>query len=226
VTIATERVLGSAQIVLALDGAPGTEIRMTAQDLAAADPAGLVIRLENRLSGLEALRTKTLDEIERLRTEASRARDDMGKPFSQASQLAAARDRVRGIGEQLLEAARSPRQDEHYGMTGTATSGGAAPTRMPVGTRSTLAVGVNGSKMSAMPGTVGGARPGQTIAERSVPAGQESTDTADRRQHVPVSTAQRSFPENNPVADPTVCESAVTQAPAPPQATRARRRPA
>jgi hypothetical protein len=49
----------------------------------------------NRL--LEAHKTKTLNEIDRLGTEAARAREDTSKPFPQAGQLAAARDRARQI---------------------------------------------------------------------------------------------------------------------------------
>jgi hypothetical protein len=90
---------------MALDGAPESEIRLTAADLADTDPAGLVIRLENRLTGLESLKARTAGEIDRLRIEAARAREDIEKPFPQSGQLAEARDRVRRIEEQLKEAA-------------------------------------------------------------------------------------------------------------------------
>ena len=129
VTTVASRVLGTTQVVLALDGVPQSEVRLTAKDLADTDPAGLVIRLENRLTGLEALKAKTLNEIDRLGTEVARACEDHGKPFPQADQLATARDRVRQIESQLAEAARL-QQPDHYETSVAAgpTRGGEGPT--------------------------------------------------------------------------------------------------
>ena len=174
VTSAIDRVLGSIQIVLALDGAPGTDVRMTTQELAETDPAGLVIRLENRLAGLEALKAKTLDEIDRLRTEAARARDDIGKPFSQVGQLGAARERVRDIEQQLIEAA-TPQSDGSHGASG-----------------------IDGSTMRAALAE----SPGQVAAEPPVSAAQVSELTNGYRWRKPASVAQRSFPKHDPVACP------------------------
>jgi hypothetical protein len=130
VTAAIDRVLSTTQFVMALDGVPGSEIRLTAEDLASTDPAGLVTRLENRLSGLAALRTKTLEEIGRLRTEAVHASDDLGKSFPKADQLTVARERVQEIGEKLRKAAEPAQQSENR-VTGAdgldpATAGTAA----------------------------------------------------------------------------------------------------
>jgi hypothetical protein len=187
VTAMSDRVLGTIQVVVALDGAPGTELRMTAEDVAGADPAGLVIRLENRLSGLESLKTRTLDEIDRLRTEAARASDDLGKPFAQASQLAAARDRVRDIGEQLEEAARPPRPAE--GQTTDDTN------RSPA-----FDVVANTD--------------GKIAAETSAPAAQVSAGAVGYRQREPVSLTQRSFPCRSPIADPTAHSATAGPVPA------------
>jgi hypothetical protein len=96
-------------VILALDRAPGTEIRMSPAEIKAADPAKLVIRLENRLSGLESLKTRTLAEIDQLTAEAAHGRDDLARPFSQAGQLDAARDRVARLNRQLGQAA-APRR--------------------------------------------------------------------------------------------------------------------
>ena len=130
VTATTQRVLGTVQLILALDGVPESEMRLTAKDLAEIDPAGLVIRLENRLTGLEALKTKTLNEIDRLGTEAARAREDHGKPFPQADQLATARARARQIDSQLEEAARQQQPEDHHETSvpaGPATPGAEGP---------------------------------------------------------------------------------------------------
>ena len=105
VTVTVERVLGSMNVIMALDGAPGTEVRMTPAEVKGADPGKLIIRLENRLSGLESLRSRSLAEIDQLTAEAAHARDDIARPFPQADQLAAARDRVLRLDEQLRQTA-------------------------------------------------------------------------------------------------------------------------
>ena len=103
-------------VITALDGAPGTEIRMTPAEVKAADPGKLIIRLENRLSGLESLSSRSQSEIDQLTTEAAHARDDIAKPFPQALQLTAARDRVALLDEKA--AARQPRRRSPPAATG------------------------------------------------------------------------------------------------------------
>ena len=103
--VTVERVLGSMNVILALDRAPGTEIRMSPAEIKAADPAKLVIRLENRLSGLESLKIRTLAEIDQLTAETAHGQDDLARPFTQAGQLDAARDRVARLNKQLGQAA-------------------------------------------------------------------------------------------------------------------------
>jgi hypothetical protein len=70
---------------------PGAELRMTPDDIEASDSGKLIIRMEGRLAGLEAYRTKTLAEISRLAAGSDRARDDIARPFTQAEKLDAAR---------------------------------------------------------------------------------------------------------------------------------------
>jgi len=213
VTTATDRVLGTIQIVAALDGAPGSEIRLTAEDLASADPAGLVIRLENRLTGLEALKTRTLEEIGRLRTEAARASDDIGKPFPHADQLAAARLRVQDIGERLQEAAEPARQDEQHDVTATDTPDTAGPGPLQDGTSTVPTDRCNGIKATTVPGAATATPPGQAAGQPDA-AGQADADAAGYRRREPVSVAQRNFPESNPVAVPGQREPAAALAPA------------
>jgi hypothetical protein len=109
VLVTTEHALGTAVVTVQLDGAPGTEIRMTPAEIAVADPGKLIVRLEGRLTALEALKAKTLAEASRLTAEAGHARDDLARPFTQAAKLTAARERVRQIDEQLSKAAAPPR---------------------------------------------------------------------------------------------------------------------
>jgi len=110
VTVTVERVLGSMNVILALDGAPGTDIRMSPDEVTATDPAKLVIRLENRLSGMESLKTRTLADIDQLTAEAAHGRDDLARAFTQADRLAAARDRLTRLEQQLRKAA-APEHD-------------------------------------------------------------------------------------------------------------------
>jgi hypothetical protein len=113
ITVIVERVLGSMNVIMALDGAPGTEVRMTPAEVKGADPGKLIIRLENRLSGLESLRSRSLSEIDQLTTEAAHARDDVARPFPQAGQLTAARDHVLRLEEKLRETAAPSRRNDH-----------------------------------------------------------------------------------------------------------------
>jgi len=71
----------------------------------------LIIRLENRLSGLESLRSRSLSEIDQLTAEAAHARDDIARPFQQAEQLAAARHRVARLDKQLRQTAAPPQRN-------------------------------------------------------------------------------------------------------------------
>ena len=112
-TVTVERILGSMNVIMALDGAPGTEVRMTPAEVKSTDPGKLIIRLENRLSGLESLRSRSLSEIGQLTTEAAHARDDITRPFPQAGQLTAARDRVLRLEDKLRETAAPSRHNSH-----------------------------------------------------------------------------------------------------------------
>jgi len=104
--VTVHRALGKAEAVIAFDGAPGIDLRLSADDVASADPGKLAVRLENRLASLESQRGRHLAEIDRLRSEAEHARADLGQAFPQAQQLAQARERYDDIEGQLREAAR------------------------------------------------------------------------------------------------------------------------
>ena len=101
IVAAVERSQGKTTVLIHLDGVPDGIVQLSAADLRAADPAGLVTRLENRLHGLETRKHETLGGIERARREIAHARESLGQPFPQAAQLAEARGRARGIDEQL-----------------------------------------------------------------------------------------------------------------------------
>ncbi len=115
VTAAAGRVLGKTTVTLGLDGAPGTSIRLDEQELSQADPAGLITRLENRLARLEEEKAGALAGVGRAQREIAHAHDSIGKPFPQASQLAAARERARRISEELDQMAAPAQADDQPG---------------------------------------------------------------------------------------------------------------
>jgi len=110
-TVAISRTLDQVNVTPTLEGAPGTEMTLTPRDFAETDPVGLITRLENRLVHLEANKAKAHAEIDHSRSEIDHATASLGKPFPQATELTAARERSRQIDEQLEAAAAPPQQD-------------------------------------------------------------------------------------------------------------------
>ncbi len=96
-----EQSMGKTTVMINLDGVPGGTVQMSAADLRAVDPAGLVTRLENRLHRLEASQQEAIDGVERARREITHARENLGQAFPQTVQLAEARERSNRIDEQL-----------------------------------------------------------------------------------------------------------------------------
>jgi hypothetical protein len=176
-TVVMERALGTTSVTIALDGAPGAELRMEPADIRAHDPGKLIVRLEGRLAGLESLKTRTLTDIDRLTTEASRARDDLDKPFTQTGQLTAARERVREIDEKLKREAAPPHQDADW----------AARTLQNPDDPGWLAAAAM-HDAAAMAGMM----PGSSVV----------VVTHHGQPQEPVQAAHRDFPESNPLATP------------------------
>jgi hypothetical protein len=97
-TAQLDRTLNGTIITLELEGAPGTSIVIPAAELADADPATLVTRLENRLRRLEERRGGVTADAAQARREIEHAN-------------AGARERVRQIDaelERIAEPARGP----------------------------------------------------------------------------------------------------------------------
>ena len=102
--------LGQPTATLALEGAPGTDVRIAVRDLPEADHGGLIIRLENRLHHLDEHKATTLAAADRARGEITHARESIDQPFPQVDQLTQARDRAREIDEQLARMAQPAQQ--------------------------------------------------------------------------------------------------------------------
>jgi N12 class adenine-specific DNA methylase len=108
-----ERILGTTAVTLNLEGVPESAVRLDAPDLRAADPGGLIARLENRLHRLEGTKAATADRTDRAQRELTHAQANVGQPFPQARQLSQARDRSRQIDEQLQQIAQPQQEVRH-----------------------------------------------------------------------------------------------------------------
>ncbi|MGH2843466.1 MAG: hypothetical protein ACRDKL_07775, partial [Solirubrobacteraceae bacterium] len=98
-----------SDVALAFAGVPGDEIRMTLTELRDCDPAGLISRLERRLTGLDQRREDTLTTAAQWRAEAQAATEQLGKPFPHAAQLATARARAHDL-EEAMRSLATPEQ--------------------------------------------------------------------------------------------------------------------
>jgi hypothetical protein len=126
--VTISQALGQVTVSPAFDGGPGTGFALTSRDLAESDPVGLVTRLENRLTRLEAGKAKTLADIDLARSEIQHATASLGQPFPQAAELDSARQRAREIDEQLEAAASPPASDPAAEATTDAQQPGEAST--------------------------------------------------------------------------------------------------
>ncbi|WP_158009676.1 DEAD/DEAH box helicase family protein [Carbonactinospora thermoautotrophica] len=97
---------GIVVAVLRLEGVPESETWFERRELRELDRVGAIQRLENRLFALERRRTQAQTRIEQLWGETQRAQQNLGKPFAQAEQLAAARARLQRITEAMGKQAK------------------------------------------------------------------------------------------------------------------------
>ncbi|MGI8449300.1 MAG: hypothetical protein ACR2MP_19395, partial [Streptosporangiaceae bacterium] len=104
-TGSVERSLGRTLVTITFEGAPRGSLELAAADLRAADPAGLVTRLENRIGRLEEHKADALTRAEHARQEIAHATDSIGQPFPHTAELTQARGRARQIDEQLEQIA-------------------------------------------------------------------------------------------------------------------------
>ena len=106
VTVAIRRGEDADTVTLRLDGVPRSGgIVLDPRELPGG--TGLVARLENRLAKLEDVRSEAAAEIDRLRSEADRARASTDQPFPQQDQL----DEVRARAQELAQELRGTRED-------------------------------------------------------------------------------------------------------------------
>jgi len=169
--VTISQALGQVTVTPTFDGAPGTGFALASSDLAESDPAGLVTRLENRLTRLEAAKAKTLADVDLARSEIQHATASLGQPFPQAGELDSARQRAREIDEQLEAAASPPASDLATEATADAQQPGEA---------STTEAGP--AQRKAGPGPASEARPGtEAMAGIAVPASPPWPSSSERQ---------------------------------------------
>jgi N12 class adenine-specific DNA methylase/SAM-dependent methyltransferase len=208
VTAAAERSLGKTTTSITLDGVPGGTLRLSADDVRTADPAGLISRLENRLHRLETRKGETLSDIERARREIAHAREALGQPFPQAAQLAEARERARQIDEKLDQMAAG-HQAEHAAVAHQPDRGSDAHQRQ-AGTapQSATAHGASHDQPAGM------ARAGEYGAQDAM------RSAAGTGQQVPERGGDRSY--ELPSAQTATCQGAESAASSSPAGNRGR----
>ncbi len=97
---------GKSRIDLELVDVPDSHIRLDGQQLGTTSPAGLVIRLENRLERLEEIRDRGQEEIKGIVEELGRIRAQLEVPFGHGAALAAARSQAARLAAELGELAQ------------------------------------------------------------------------------------------------------------------------
>ncbi|MBP2371385.1 SNF2-related protein [Pseudonocardia parietis] len=73
-------------------------------------PSSLVVRMENRVAGLDEKLTRAQDDLQRTGEETERATAQLQRPFAQAAELEQARVRVREIDEEMADLAAPAEQ--------------------------------------------------------------------------------------------------------------------
>ncbi|WP_308820240.1 SNF2-related protein [Pseudonocardia alni] len=88
-------------------------------------PSSLVVRMENRVAGLDEKLTRARDELQRTTKESQRAAEQLLRPFAQAAELEQARSRVQEIDEEMAELTAP--EEQGPGDTAPASAAAADP---------------------------------------------------------------------------------------------------
>jgi len=92
------------RVMIGLSDTPLERLYVTAGDLAGLDPAGVVMRLENKIRSLEHVREATVEALARVRKEMAAAESRIGLPFDQKERLTTLRRRQAEIEAALIPA--------------------------------------------------------------------------------------------------------------------------
>ncbi len=146
----------------------------TVESLRETAPAAMAVRLENRLVSLDRTLTECRDRLDRCRGEIARAHEQIGRPFTYASELDRARARATDLNEQINNLAKSSEPERPTGTGGESTD----PVEPPVAAARAAATTV-----SVIPGTAaaGQAAPARQLAPPTVVPDHSPTSRTDRR---------------------------------------------
>ena len=118
VEIKAVRVPGvETRVMIGLADTPLERLYAAVGDLAALDPAGVVMRLENRIRGLEHVCDAAVETLARVHKETAAAESRNGLAFDQEQRLVALRHR-----QAEIEAALMPAESERAGCEGPGRS--------------------------------------------------------------------------------------------------------
>lgn len=109
-------------VSVSLVGTP-VQVGMTPDVYSLADPQGIIVRLENRIRGMEEFQEQARDQLTRIRREAAAAQDRIGRPFDLEPRLHMLLQRQKLIEEELKP--KEPEQPvaDTAGITPPALSG-------------------------------------------------------------------------------------------------------
>lgn len=124
-------------------------------------PSSLVVRMENRVAGLDEKLTRARDELQRTIRESQRAAEQLLRPFAQAAELEQARARVQEIDEEMAELAAP---DEQGPLADAAATDSESPVPAPE------AVTSGGSSHSAAEAEHSASAVATALAAHRVPA--------------------------------------------------------
>lgn len=108
---------GGRYLALAFPDAPIDAVTLDPRDLKQQDPVGLIRRLENTLSSLEAVTERSVKHVRRLEANMARARDRAGQAFAQQAELEQAERQYRKL--QMALGAVTPTAGEEEAATQT-----------------------------------------------------------------------------------------------------------
>jgi N12 class adenine-specific DNA methylase/SAM-dependent methyltransferase len=93
-------------------GDPENSVTILASELRNQHQVGSMMRLENALGRLDVIYTKLLDRIQSTETDIERAHIELGKPFTAAEELAAARERMARVETEMAARAKHERSQD------------------------------------------------------------------------------------------------------------------
>jgi N12 class adenine-specific DNA methylase len=184
---------GRDQVVLTLVDVPRSAVVVDRDKVTDLDPAGLIARLENKVTGLDRLVDRIADERAEHQRERDRAAEQLDKPFARSVELADARAQAALLAKEMADLAQPPPAPAAEALDPAAAtsalpeadrSSGAEMTGLPAGAATVLA------ELRAQHGAAGGDVAGQWRRDREGVAVAHEADRQRRDQGLDVEASQ------------------------------------